>query len=101
MLIRKPADLRYSDVTPREVYLNRRRFLGAAGMAAAGVAGFLGASETAEAVSAKIPNVAKSPLSLTSEKPSPMEAITTYNNYYEFGTGKDEPSKYAQEFRTK
>jgi sulfoxide reductase catalytic subunit YedY len=100
MLIRKPSDLRYSDVTPREVYLNRRRFLGAAGVAAAGVAGFLGSSQTAKAVSAKIPNVAKSPLSLTTEKPTPIEAITTYNNYYEFGTGKDEPAKYAQEFRT-
>jgi sulfoxide reductase catalytic subunit YedY len=100
MLIRQPGDLRYSDVTPREVYLNRRRFLGAAGMAAAGVAGFLGASENAKAVTAKIPNVAKSPLSLTTEKPTPIEAITSYNNYYEFGTGKDEPSKYAQEFKT-
>jgi sulfoxide reductase catalytic subunit YedY len=100
MLIRKPADLRYSDVTPREVYLNRRRFLGAAGMAAAGVAGFLGGSEKAEAITAKLPNVAKSPLSLTTEKPTPVEAITTYNNFYEFGTGKDEPSKYAQAFKT-
>ena len=100
MLIRKPANLRYSDVTPREVYLNRRRFLGAAGMAAAGVAGLLGTSEKAEAVIAKIPNVAKSPLSLTAEKPTPVEAITTYNNYYEFGTGKDEPAKYAQDFKT-
>ena len=96
MLIRKPADLRYSDVTPREVYLNRRRFLGAAGVAAAGVAGFLGESEKAQAITAKLPNVAKSPLSLTTEKPTPVEAITTYNNYYEFDTGKDEPSKYAQ-----
>jgi sulfoxide reductase catalytic subunit YedY len=100
MLIRKPADLRYSDVTPRDVYLNRRRFLGAAGIAAAGVAGFLGASERAEAVAAKIPNVGKSPLSLTTEKPTPVEAITTYNNYYEFGTGKDEPAKNSQNFKT-
>jgi len=100
MLIRKSPDLRYSDVTPRDLYLNRRRFLGAAGMAAAGAAGFLGASETAQAVAAKIPNIAKSPLSLTSEKPTPYEAVTTYNNYYEFGTGKDEPSKNAQQFKT-
>jgi sulfoxide reductase catalytic subunit YedY len=100
MLIRRPGDLRYSDVTPRALYLNRRRFLGAAGMAAAGAAGFLGSSETAQAVSAKIPNVAKSPLSLTTEKPTPIEAITSYNNYYEFGTGKDEPAKYAEKFKT-
>jgi hypothetical protein len=36
MLIRKPADLRYSDVTPRDQYLNRRRFLAAAGIGVAG-----------------------------------------------------------------
>jgi len=53
MLIRKPADFRYSDVTPRELYYNRRCFLGAAGIAAAGVAGFLGAPEPAQAVAAK------------------------------------------------
>lgn len=100
MLIRKAPDLRYSDVTPEEVYLNRRKFLSAAGVAAAGAAGFLGTPQRAEAVSAKIPNVGKSPLSLTSEKPTPYDAITTYNNYYEFGTGKDEPAKNSQQFRT-
>jgi methionine sulfoxide reductase catalytic subunit len=100
MLIRKPTDLRYSDVTPRKEYLNRRSFLSAAGIAAAGAVGFLGTQKSAQAISAKLPNVAKSPLSLTSEKPTPIEAITSYNNYYEFGTGKDEPAKNAQKFRT-
>src|ERR1700760_3668056 len=99
MLIRKAADLRYSDVTPREVYMNRRRFMGAAaGIAGAGAA-LLG-GESAEAATTKLPNVTKSPLSTKDEKPSTIEAITTYNNYYEFGTGKDEPAHYAQEFKT-
>jgi sulfoxide reductase catalytic subunit YedY len=99
MLIRKAPDLRYSDVTPREVYMNRRRFMGAAaGIAGAGAV-LLG-SESAAAATTKLPNVTKSPLSTKDEKPSPIEAITTYNNYYEFGTGKDEPVRYAQEFKT-
>ena len=100
MLIRKPTDLRYSDVTPHKEYLNRRGFLSAAGIAAAGAVGFVGTQEQAQAISAKLPNVGKSSLSLTSDKPTPIEAITSYNNYYEFGTGKDEPAKNAEKFRT-
>lgn len=100
MLIRKSPDLRYSDVTPQKEYLNRRSFLSAAGVAAAGAVGFLGSQQRAQAIAPKIPNVAKSPLSLTTEKPTPIEAITSYNNYYEFGTGKDEPAKNAEKFRT-
>jgi sulfoxide reductase catalytic subunit YedY len=80
--------------------LNRRSFLSAAGIAAAGAVGFLGTQETAYAISAKLPNVAKSPLSLTTEKPTPIDAITSYNNFYEFGTGKDEPAKNAERFKT-
>jgi len=82
--------LRYSEVTPKSEYLNRRRFL--AGAAAAFVAntGFAGT---------KLSGVTKSPLS-TSEPVTPFEAITGYNNYYEFGTGKGDPAKNAQKFQT-
>src|SRR6266567_4376672 len=97
MLIRKPAELRYSDVTPREVYLNRRRFFGAAA-GAAGL-GLLGRQE-ALAAGAKLPNVTKSGYTVTGEAVTPYEAVTSYNNYYEFGTGKEEPVKYAQGFQT-
>ena len=97
MLIRKPADLRYSDVTPREIYLNRRRFLGAA----VGVAGLgLAAADPADAAAMKLPGVNKSPLSLTGEAITPQDQVTSYNNYYEFGTGKDEPVHYAKDFKT-
>ena len=90
MLIRKPADLRYSDVTPKNVYVNRRRFL------AAGSAAIVGAwaLPTPAGATMKLNNVVKSTYKVD-EKITPKEDITTYNNYYEFGTGKDEPAKNA------
>jgi methionine sulfoxide reductase catalytic subunit len=89
MLIRKPADLSYSDVTPRDTYLNRRRFL-AAGSAVLGA----WALPSPLGATMKLNNVVKSPYKVD-EKLTPKEDITSYNNYYEFGTGKDEPARYA------
>ena len=94
MLIRKPTDLRYSDVTPREQYLNRRRFL-AAGSAALGAL----ALPVSGLATTKLSGYGKSPLS-TTEKLTSLEDITHYNNYYEFGTDKEEPAKYANTLRT-
>ena len=93
MLIRKPADLRYSDVTPREQYVNRRRFL-AAGSAVLGA----WALPSPLGATMKINNVVKSAYTVD-EKLTPKEDITSYNNYYEFGTGKDEPVRYANTLR--
>ena len=90
MLIRKPADLRYSDVTPRQLYVNRRRFL-AAGSAALGAWAL---PTPAKAAGAKLANVVKSNYKVD-EKITPYEDVTTYNNYYEFGTDKAEPARYA------
>jgi sulfoxide reductase catalytic subunit YedY len=90
MIIRASSSLRYSLVTPKGVYLNRRRFLAAAAglaVAAPAVAG------------AKLPVSAKSPLS-TDEKLTPYDAVTGYNNFYEFGTGKEDPARNATKFRT-
>ncbi len=98
MLIKKPADTRYSEVTPKHVYLNRRNFL--AGIPAA----FLGAREllspTAHALAgSKLTNVTKSKLS-TDETPNTYKDVSTYNNYYEFGTSKEQPSQTSQKFKT-
>ena len=82
------SHLRYSQVTPKSEYLNRRRFL----------AGALGATALARA-GTKLTGVTKSPLS-TTEPVSAYEVITGYNNYYEFGIGKGDPSKNAQKFVT-
>ena len=41
----------------------------------------------------KIPNVQKTAVTGTGEKPNAYQDITTYNNFYEFGTDKDDPSQ--------
>jgi sulfoxide reductase catalytic subunit YedY len=94
MLIRKSPDLRYSDVTPKSLYLNRRKFL--AGVPAAFLAGneLLSPSRRALAAPTKLQTV-KSPLTTTGEKVNSEDDVTHYNNYYEFGTGKDEPAQLA------
>jgi sulfoxide reductase catalytic subunit YedY len=93
MLIRKPADLRHSDVTPKQSYLNRRRFL-AAGSAIAGA----WALPTPASATMKLNNVTKSAYTVN-EKVTSLEDITSYNNYYEFGTDKAEPAHYANTLR--
>src|SRR5262245_62002987 len=96
MLIRKPNDIPSSEITPRSLYLHRREFIRAASGAAIGAVGAL-ALPWEDGVSAqtganKLPNIAKSPLSLSAadEKVNSYKDITTYNNFYEFGTDKDE-----------
>jgi sulfoxide reductase catalytic subunit YedY len=94
MLIRKPADLRFSDVTPKPLYLNRRRFL--AGSIALGAFGALAGTARA----GKLGDFKKTSYNVGDEKVTPLEAITHYNNFYEFGTDKEDPAKNAQKFRT-
>ncbi len=106
MLIKKAADLRESDVTPRELFLKRREFLTAAGSAAVVVAGAAVApvvtgTPTAAAqnpAARKLANLKKSPFS-TDEKRNSYKDITTYNNFYEFGLDKADPGKYAHSLR--
>jgi methionine sulfoxide reductase catalytic subunit len=93
VLIRRPSDILPSEITPRSVYLDRRRLLaGAAGFA---LAAGLGRPSEAAPLSA-----AKSPLSATDEKLTSREDITTYNNYYEFGTDKASPAAKAHTLKT-
>ena len=106
MLIKKAADLRESDVTPRELFLKRREFLTVAGSAAVVVAGAAVApvvtgTPTAAAqnpAAQKLANLKKSPFS-TDEKLNSYKDITTYNNFYEFGLDKADPGKYAHSLR--
>jgi sulfoxide reductase catalytic subunit YedY len=108
MLIKKPADVRSSEITSKRLYLNRRDFIRAAGTAAAAatVGGVLWKGESVLDASTpaphkqKLPNVRKSPLSVTDEKANTWEQITTYNNYYEFGIDKSDPSQYAGGLKT-
>jgi methionine sulfoxide reductase catalytic subunit len=95
MIIRKPSDLRYSDVTPKQLYMDRRRFL-TAGSAALGA---LTLPLSLRADNALGP-LAKSPFS-TTEKLTPLNIVTGFNNYYEFGTDKFDPAKNATKFVTR
>ncbi len=104
MLIKKTPELTYRDVTPKGLYMGRRNFL-------------LGIAATYGAVVAykKLPRVFAGPPTgtvpvklsgfskwsgSTTEKQTPIEDVTHYNNYYEFGTGKTDPAENARNFVT-
>ena len=102
--MRQKPDLKYADVTPRPLYLNRRKFLwglGLAGAAATAGQGLLDVVSPSCAVYAasKLQGLVKSPFS-TTETQNTLQDVTHYNNFYEFGVDKDAPAKNAQEFRT-
>ena len=104
MLIRKTPDLTYADVTPRSVYLDRRKFLramgivGATAVAGKGLFELALPSQTAFAAT-KLTGLTKSPFS-TTEKQNTFEDVTHYNNFYEFGTDKGDPAKNSKNFQT-
>src|SRR5579872_732193 len=106
MLIKKPSDIPSSEITPKPVYVNRRKFLaGAAATSAAVAAGLYlrnAGSQPAATVEAstKLTGIVKSQYS-TSEKPTSFKDITNYNNYYEFSTDKYEPNGLSANFRTR
>src|SRR5271156_2541695 len=90
MITRKP-ELHYSDVTPKDVYLSRRRFLGAS----AAAIGALAAPHSASAAPTKL-NAIKAPAQFdVTDKETPLATVAGYNNFYEFGTGKEDPSHNA------
>src|SRR5262249_6570386 len=103
MLIRKADDIRSSQITAPGVYFNRREFVTAAGLAGAAVAaGRRGPDLLSPApmyAAEKIENSQKSPFS-TTEKITPENTVTHYNNYYEFSTEKEEPANLAKDFKT-
>jgi len=100
MLILKPGDIKPSEITPRAVYADRRRFMrtaiGAAAMAAAPQWSVPAHAQGA----AKFPNLRKSAYS-TTEKLNSYKEITTYINFYEFGTDKTTPVERSKSLRTR
>ena len=84
---RYKSDLTRDDVTPKAMWINRRRLL--AGLAAGSVASpalaSLGARKTGYGKDLEL---------------NTYEEITSYNNFYEFGTGKDDPARNAGEMKT-
>ncbi len=87
-----PPKIASSEITPKGLYLNRRRLMGlaAGGLAAAAAPGAFAAALTS------VPSSYKVDAKLTSK-----EDVTTYNNFYEFGTGKEDPSRNAGSLNTR
>ncbi len=79
---------RYSDVTPQNLYTNRRNFIVASSAFSSSVvtSGFL----LGEAVASN-----------SALKPNSFDEITNYNNFYEFGTSKTDPAKYSKKLKTR
>ena len=97
MLVKKPSDIKGSEITDKKVYLNRRQFLLGASVTAVAVGTGLvlpAVSVQSEKgpIGAKLQGVQKSPFS-TDELKTPYKDITSYNNFYEFGTDKYSPRK--------
>jgi sulfoxide reductase catalytic subunit YedY len=95
MLIRRPDDIPAREITREEDYWNRRRFMGAAGSLAAGAV--LGLTVPGRLLAR--PPVLRRPGQ--EDELTPLEDVITYNNFYEFGTGKDDPSRHAHQLRTR
>ena len=100
MLIKKPSDVPSSEITPESHYLDRRRFLALAGgvgvAAAAGVALPRLLRRTGDGGDAN-----GGPGAARGDAPTPYAQATSYNNYYEFGTDKEDPARNAGRLRTR
>ena len=99
MLIRRPPDIKESEVTDESLYVNRRRFIetvaraGAGLGLATGLAPVLGCDRRLDAEDADQKS--------GEEELTPYEDVTTYNNFYEFGTDKSDPAKNAHTLQTR
>jgi sulfoxide reductase catalytic subunit YedY len=93
MFIGRNPDIRPSEITDESLYWDRRRFIGSVAAA--------GAAVVAEAAAGGTRRLLAGPLatSRNDDEPNSFEDITTYNNFYEFGTAKDDPSKHAHTLR--
>ena len=98
MPIRRASDLQWRDVTPEPLYLRRREFLATVPLALGAVGAALSGDETLAQGSGQKLEAAKSQYS-TTEMPTPFKDVTTYNNFYEFGTDKGDPAQNAHTLR--
>jgi len=98
MLIKKASEISAAEITPHAVYLRRREFLSSAAAVVSALTGVFH-HRTAWAAGAKLTIARRT--STTTDPPSSYEAVTTFNNFYEFGTHKADPAKNAGRFNAK
>ena len=105
MLIKRPDDIKSSEITDKKLYLNRRRFIQAASLGAAGIGsgllvhGLFGTMDEARAAK-KLEGYTTGKFA-TDEPKTPLKDITSYNNFYELGTDKGDPKRYADTLKTR
>jgi sulfoxide reductase catalytic subunit YedY len=103
MLVKKSPDIKSSEITDKKLYLRRREFIQAAALttvgAAAGALG-IGQAEAQPWPRVKIPGPIQNSGWGKGEKVNEYQDITTYNNFYEFGTEKEEPARNAHSLKT-
>ena len=91
MLIRRAPDIKSSEITDHQVYLNRRSFLiGAAALALAPSGPAAAAPPAGQPLKAP-----RNQTFTVADPPTDLESITTYNNFYEFGVNKEDPARLA------
>ena len=106
MLITPAASIRSSEITDKRLYVNRRTFIrSVAGATLATAGAMLGAEGLVQAAEAaphgrKLASVKASTYS-TDERANTWDQVTTYNNYYEFGTDKEQPARLARTLVTR
>lgn len=101
VLIKKPAAIRPSEITSKDNYLNRRQFMRAGAIAGSSLLVTPGiAAVVPDRRRAVIRDISPSPYS-TDEEMNSYQDIVTYNNFYEFGTGKSDPYANARDFETR
>jgi len=100
MLIKKPSDIKPSEITDQKHYQGRRKFIQAGvGLAGAAMVPGLWLPPAVQAAREKLAGVKASAFS-AKEKPTSYKDVTSYNNFYEFGTAKSDPVKYAHTLKT-
>ncbi len=104
MRMLRKSDIPSSEITPKEVWMNRRAFMTAATMT--GVAALAGTGaerflNSAPVEAAEKLNTVSSPLSTPGVTLTPLQDITHYNNFYEFGVNKDDPANNAWRLHTR
>ena len=92
-----PTVIRPSEITPKETYFNRRQLLQALGLGAGAIA--VGELPSPAFAGTKL-SAARNIRYSTAESPNSYADVTTYNNFYEFGTGKDDPAANAGSLKT-
>jgi sulfoxide reductase catalytic subunit YedY len=81
-----------SEITPRQLYLRRREFIAMCAAAAASIGVRVGAAQQRR----KLTTASK--MVTTTDALTPYDAVTGYNNFYEYGEDKDDPARYADAF---